>query len=681
MFTPSRRHTVLASLKICLVLGLLLLPFAISVAPRASAAPNSQSGNQNDNVVVLKEVQNPDGTQTVTVRIYAAPNDPNAPNTTKYVSQDTYIAYGNPTGNYGGDDKMGIGYRSQGGYLAMRMLLQFDLSGIPDYATVTSATVHIFQYAAYGDSSMGFQAQYAYTPWNEYNATWANANNIGGAKLPVGYFPSTSGWLSVNATNLFKTWVSGQQPNYGLIMTGNEGEASNSSRWFYSSNRGSNGPYVDINYTTGCSYTTDPTSYVKGLPTTSSNAFTVSWTGTAYTPSGCAANGISSYVVWYQVNNGDFQKWLDGVSYTSADFNAASLGIGNGSVVGFRSQAIDYHGNKTPAGNATASTTINAVNPTVAMTALDTWTTAATFGVSWTGNTQGGPPITSYNFEVNANNGGWQRLLSNTPQTSFQYSGANGSNYQFRAQASNNSGASFGPWSAATSTTLDTVAPSSTMDPLDTWIQSASFWVSWSGSDPGGSGVATYNVQYQFRGGAWQPLISNTPETSFYVQNAQTGLYAFRVQAVDFAGNVQAWPANAQASTTVVVDPVARVLPFSPAILQSTAPVTKSFNVSWTGFAPPPSQITVYTITYRYNYGPWSLWSTFPGTQTTGVFTWFGKPGLGDGVYQFQATATNNLNQPEFPLPSQYWQIMIIDMQDQGQIIYLPILLNSATNP
>ncbi len=394
MFTSSPRQSVFTSLRICLVLGLLLLPFAISAAPtyalRADAAPNSQSGNQNDNVVILKEVQNPDGTTTVTVRIYAAPNSPNAPDTTFWVSQDTYIASGNPNGNYGSAWNMGIGYSSSGGLGALRMLLQFNLSGIPSNATVNNATVNIYQYAASGISNMGFQAQYAVSPWNEFNATWNNSNFIGGATLPVGNFPNTLGWLSINATNLFRTWVSGQEPNNGLIMTGFEDPASNSSRWFYSSNSGSNRPFVDINYTTGCSYTTPPTSSVNPLPATSPNAFTVSWTGTAFTPSGCAANGISSYIIWYQVNNGAFVRWLDGVTTTSATFNASSLGIGNGSAVGFRSQAIDNFGNKTPAGNATASTTINAVNPTVVMNSLPTWTTSSTFNVSWTGTRRAG---------------------------------------------------------------------------------------------------------------------------------------------------------------------------------------------------------------------------------------------------------------------------------------------------
>ena len=278
MFKPHFRQIALASLKLSIVLGMLLLPFAALAAPAyarpTSPAPDTQTSDQSDNIVVLREVQNPDGTTTVTVRIYSAHNEPNAPDTNFWISQDTYIASNNPNGNYASATNLGIGYDS-GGPGAMRMLLQFNLSSIPTNATVNNATVYIYQYAVSGISSMGFQAQYAVSPWSEYNATWNNSNYIGGAPLPVGYFPNTFGWLAVNSTNLFRSWVNGQEPNYGLIVTGNEDPAANSSRYFYSSNSGSNRPYVDINYTTGCSYTTPPTSYVNSLPADSPNAFTV----------------------------------------------------------------------------------------------------------------------------------------------------------------------------------------------------------------------------------------------------------------------------------------------------------------------------------------------------------------------------------------------------------------------
>ena len=161
--------------------------------------------------------------------------------------------------------------------------------------------------------------------------------------------------------------------------------------------------------------------------------------------------------------------------------------------------------------------------------------------------------------------------------------------------------------------------------------------MSWTGSDPV-SGVAVYNLQSQFRGGSWQTLISNTPQNSFYFQNAQTGVYGFRVQAVDNAGNVQAWPTNAQASTAVLLNPLAVVEGFKPPLLQSTAPVTKSFNVTWKGYTPPGSYLTTYTVTYRLNSGPWLLWSSFPATQTSAVFNWYNLGLPGEAVYQFQAT-------------------------------------------
>jgi hypothetical protein len=553
-------------------------------ARSADAVPPSQSDNQENDVVILKEVKNPDGTTTVTTRIYAAPH---APDANFWLSQDTYIASGNPSGNFASANNLAIGYNNAGPG-AMRILMQFNLSSIPSNATVNNAIVYLYQYAASGISNMGFLAQFAVSPWNEFNATWNNANFIGGATLPVGNFPNTLGWLSFNSTNLFKTWVSGAEPNYGLIITGNEDPAANSSRYFYSGNSGTLRPYVDINYTTGCSYTTPPTSNVNPLPPTSPTAFTVSWTGSAYTPPGCAANGISSYVVWYQVNNGSFIKWLDGVSYTSAQFNATSLGISNGSAVGFRSQATDNYGNKTPAGNATASTVINVP---------------------------------------------------------------------------------------------DTTPPSVSMDALPQYTTSTAFWVSWTGTDTG-SGVAYYNLQYQFNQGAWQTLINNTPQNSFYFQNAQTGVYGFRVQAVDKAGNASAWPSGPQTSTTVLVNPLAVIQPFSPAILQSTSAVTKSFTVRWTGYTPPGSYLTTVTVRYRYKTGStwtaWTLWNTFPASTSSATFNWFDLHLPSEATYQFQATAANNLLQPPYELPSQYWQTMIIDMQNRGTSVRMPLVFYGA---
>lgn len=167
-------------------------------------------------------------------------------------------------------------------------------------------------------------------------------------------------------------------------------------------------------------------------------------------------------------------------------------------------------------------------------------------------------------------------------------------------------------------------------------------------------------------------LINNTPQTSFYMQNAQTAKYGFRVQAVDYAGNVQAWPSSAQANTTVLVNPLALIKPFSPPIVQSAPPVT--FTVSWQGYAPPGTQLTGYTVKYRFNSGSWQTMSTYPAIQTSATFT----ATLGDGLYQFQATATNDIGTPSMELPEAYWQTMIVDSAHKGSITFLPLIFNNG---
>jgi len=584
MFKSDPRKIVLAALKVCLVLGVLLLSVAASVrstyAVQSNAAPHDQSGTSNDDVVVLKEVQNPDGTKTITERIYAAPN---APDATYPTSQSTYIASGTPNTNYGSSNNLSIGF-SNTGPQAMRMLIQFNLSGIPSNATINNATIFIFQYAISpsNDPPMGFQAQLPVASWNQSTATWNTANFIGGTPLPIGNFPSSVGWLSFDSINLIRTWVSGQSPNFGLIVTGDESPTSNRSRYFYSSRSSINRPYVDINFTVGNCDTTAPTSWINPLPAFVPNSFTVSWTGTDSAPAGCPASGIASYIIWYQVNNGGFIRWIDGTAATSAVFNAAGFGISNGAVVGFRSQATDRAGNKQPAGNATASTTV------------------------------------------------------------------------------------------------DAQAPFAAVNPLPQYTATPNFWVTWSGSDSV-SGIATYSVQYRVVSGGntgpWLNLILNTPQTQFYFTNAQTGsTYQFQAIATDNVGNVQPWGNSPQAQTLIFDRTAVVITPFSPPILGPTDPVT--FTVNWTGYTPPNSFITSYTILYSFNGGTPVLWQSFPGTQTSAFFNWTTTP-FTDGLYSFSGTAANNIGSPAYTnVPP---QSIIVDTAGAFHVrAYLPLVFNNA---
>ncbi|HEY4313325.1 MAG TPA: CARDB domain-containing protein [Pirellulales bacterium] len=105
--------------------------------------------------------------------------------------------------------------------------------------------------------------------------------------------------------------------------------------------------------------------------------------------------------------------------------------------------------------------------------------------------------------------------------------------------------------------TLDATPPTSSVVPLPA-TSSPSFLVSWSGQDDaGGSGLADYDVYVSINGqpyAIWQQATTQTSAT-FTGQAGQT--YSFYSVALDNAGNVEATPAVAEATTTI---PAATIL-------------------------------------------------------------------------------------------------------------------------
>jgi hypothetical protein len=189
-------------------------------------------------------------------------------------------------------------------------------------------------------------------------------------------------------------------------------------------------------------------------------------------------------------------------------------------------------------------------------------------------------------------------------------------------------------------------------------------------------------VQWREDGGAWQTLASNTTATSFQATGGKNGVtYEFRARGTDRAGNVQPWSAYPQAGTTVVLHPVADVLPFSPPVLRHTDPVTDSFTVEWVGYTAPGTSITAYEVRYRFDNGPWETW--LPATtKTSETFVIPSPPGstIGpDGIFYFEAAATNSIGQqegftgtPEASIVIDRLPPYIIPQQ------YLPLVANSS---
>jgi pimeloyl-ACP methyl ester carboxylesterase len=286
---------------------------------------------------------------------------------------------------------------------------------------------------------------------------------------------------------------------------------------------------------------TPPTSSVAVLPDYSAGSFTVSWSG-----SDSNGIGIADYDIYVSDNGGAFAPWLTNTTQTSAIYSGQ-----NGHTYGFYSIAIDKLGNVQPTPtSARASTVVDSVPPTSSVAALPSFS-LGTFTLSWAGSDNtGGSGLASYSIYVSDDGGPFTALLTNTTLTSTTFTGANGQTYGFYSVATDNVGnVQATPASAQASTTVDTSPPTSNVEPLPQFSP-ASFTVSWSGNDGGGSGIASYDIYVSANGSPFSPLLTNTTLTSTQFAGVVGDTYGFYSVATDELGNVQPTPTAAQASTT-----------------------------------------------------------------------------------------------------------------------------------
>ncbi|HYN87635.1 MAG TPA: DNRLRE domain-containing protein, partial [Ardenticatenaceae bacterium] len=91
--------------------------------------------------------------------------------------------------------------------------------------------------------------------------------------------------------------------------------------------------------------------------------------------------------------------------------------------------------------------------------------------------------------------------------------------------------------------TADKAAPVTTVQALPA-TSSRTFTVSWGGNDPGGSGIAHYDVQYRVNEGEWVAWLNRVTFRSREFSGDRWNRYEFRVRATDRAGNVEAFGAG-----------------------------------------------------------------------------------------------------------------------------------------
>ena len=127
--------------------------------------------------------------------------------------------------------------------------------------------------------------------------------------------------------------------------------------------------------------------------------------------------------------------------------------------------------------------------------------------------------------------------------------------YKLAVTAATTASSTQSPLSSPVSITIDTKPPTSSVNALPTTTDTAAFEVNWSGSDPSGSGVASYTVYVSDNGGPFTQFNTATTATSASYTGQSGHAYGFFSVAVDVVGNTQATPKAAQATTTVVFPP------------------------------------------------------------------------------------------------------------------------------
>lgn len=182
----------------------------------------------------------------------------------------------------------------------------------------------------------------------------------------------------------------------------------------------------------------------------------------------------------------------------------------------------------------------------------------------------------------------------------------------------------------------DVQAPTTQAAVLPVWSL-GSFTVQWGGTDPGGAGLKSYDVQYRVnQNGAWVNWLQNTTQTSATFNGASGSTFYFRVRARDNAFNTEDYPAgNGDAWTTVDTTP-----PTSAAASPLNAPGV-TFSVTWSG-SDAGVGLANYDVQYRDGVtGTWTLWQSNT-TRTSGLF-------VGDvgHTYYFRSRARDSLGNLE----------------------------------
>ncbi|MFN8472836.1 MAG: DNRLRE domain-containing protein [Anaerolineae bacterium] len=622
-----RRHTFVAALLALLALGLLAgvaaaePPTPSKSPPDPGAAPASQA----------PPVFGSGGAEGATPRDFG-----------EYTSsKDSWIASGlrYQNANYGSSTTLFVGYDGTGPQ-AERSLFAWNIDSLPPGTIVRDSAIRLTLASSQGSSSMRIVVRRITSDWGEYSVTWNNPpsydNGTDWASPSIGTSPGTYDW---DVSALVRQWVGADLPNYGVIMIGDETPTSGiNDRGFWSREAGnsSDRPKLRMNYTVA---------QVNPFPgSVTGTSFNVSWTSNG------SDDLVDRWDVQYRVKPsgasdfGSWTSWLNGVKQTSATFTNAQ----NGSTYAFRVRAVYKTTGSTTWSQESNWVTVQAVAPpAVVMNPLPPYS-GTTFIVSWypIGSTSN---LANYQLET-YDNGGLLRTDTTTATSQQFTNGLNGHQYSFRVR-SVGFDAQVGPWSDPAATVVDTEPPTASMNPLPPF-SGASFVVSWTGQDAI-SGIQSYNFEAYDNGLLLTHF--NTTANSWQFSGGVDGhTYAFRVRAIDNAGNISDWTPTVQTTVETSTPTMVVSVPYRYQL-------GTDIRVSWQA-TNATSGVKGYDIQVKDGAGTWTDWLTNT-TLTSAIY-----PGIIGHTYSFRGRATTNAGSTSDYSPDNAAVVTIVASAVRGQV-------------
>lgn len=461
---------------------------------------------------------------------------------------DSWVNQARPDDNHGADAELAVGKttRFSQGY-TMATLLHWSFVGLPEHACINRAELKLYLQGATGPDDYAIALGALTAQWQEMSVTWANLPPAVDTGLRPWALPSTTGWHTLDITELVCAWASGAARNYGMLLSPS---ASADGTRTFSSRQGEHPAILTLGYYLESDPPTNPTHFGSDhTPSTWSNnpVVSVEWSG-ATDAGGCGVYGYS-----YTWNRSDKSPPPDIVVDTTAPTATTRLDDGTWWLfMRSRDVAGNWAAGAAQFGPIWIDTTPPS-NPTVLSSNTHlpgAWSAIPQVGMTWSGANDGvGCGVAGYSIE-------WSTSEDTIPDATVDaFTEANtsapladGASHYFHLRACDGLGncsalLHSGPYA------VDGHAPtSSAMGGHGETFTSASteFMLYWSGTDGNGIGILNYDVQYRnvSEDGPWVDWLLATTDTSAQMTGVAGRLYALRCRARDRIWREENWPAE-----------------------------------------------------------------------------------------------------------------------------------------